>query len=316
MKIKLSIFAIIILLFSCQKEKKEKVSKTVFTKELEINYEFFDNESQEIESEITKVIDEGFNHFKNIFKGNLRDTLNIKYKKFTVQVRKSENTSGEADPGILILNWSENLTFGYAKWEASLLHELFHLWNAESFRYKTGKEHWFNEGFSNFYAYQTATKLGMVSHEDMLSTVVFPVGRYLGTKRLDSLSMREAGKDNQTKFDNFFLIYNGGWVAAMVLDFDIRTKTNNDKSLDNLMEWLYENFNRTEKLYDVNDIIEGIKITAGLDYTDFFDKYINGLEVIPVSNYFDIGKSLIDFKWNKKDIKRHYYLYQTLGIEN
>lgn len=316
MKIKLSIFALIISFFHCLSQEKEKVSKTVFTKELEINYEFFDKESQEIEPKATKIINEGFSHFQKLFKGNPRDTLGIEYTKFTVQIRKRKNIGGEADPKIIILDWSENTTFGYAKWETTLLHELFHLWNAESIRYKNGKEQWFNEGFTNFYTFKSATKLGMVSHEEMLSIAVFPIGRYLGTKRTDSLSMREAGKNDQTKFDNFFLIYNGGWVAAMVLDFDIRTRTNNDKSLDNLMVWLYKNFHRTEKLYDVNDIIEGIKITTGIDYTSFFNKYINGQEVIPVSNYFDIGKSLLDFKWNKEDIKKHYYLYQTLGIEN
>jgi len=97
------------------------------------------------------------------------------------------------------------------------------------------------------------------------------------------------------------LVYHGGWVTAMVLDYDIRARTNNKKNLDNLMRWLYENFQRTERLYDMDDIVAGIKITTGLDYTNFFLKYVNGREVIPVSDYFDLGKALWDFKFNLKN---------------
>jgi hypothetical protein len=294
----------------------EKNNRTVQLNSLKIDYKFSRLEFAEKEPEITEIILNGFESFKNLFGGNPRDTLNIEYNDFTVEIKQSSNLGGEADPKIIILNWSENTLFGSSNWKTVLLHELFHLWNAESFRYRSEEEHWFNEGFTEFYTYQTAAKLGLISQEDIVSNSLIPVGSYLGTKRHDNLSMREAGKNNKNKFENYFLVYHGGWVTAMVLDYDIRVRTNNKKNLDNLMRWLYENFQRTERLYDMDDIAEGIKITTGLDYTNFFSKYVNGSEVIPVSDYFDLGKALWDFKFNLKNKSKHSYLYETLGVIN
>jgi predicted metalloprotease with PDZ domain len=269
-----------------------------------------------METTITEILVNSFGVYKDLFGGNPRNSLDVTYTEFNVEIRKSSYTKGEADPKIIILNWSEDITFGFTNWKVALLHELFHLWNGESFRYKDGSEHWFNEGFSEFYAWQTAAKLGMISSEEILSTSVFPIGYYNSSSGLGEISMREAGIDYKTKFENYFLIYHGGWVSAMLLDIDIRNKTNNKKSLDDLMKWLYDNFLRTKKLYDGNDIVNGIKITTDQDYCIFFEKHINGLETIPVSNYFDLGKALIDYKWNEEGKEKHKYLYKSLGIEN
>ena len=314
MKITQSFLLAIIVIASCQSQTPKKVSQTINSGGLEIQYDFLDNESQEMEGEITQILVSGFKAYKNLFGGNPRDSLDVTYTQFSVKIKKSQFTGGEADPKIIILDWSEDKTFGYFNWKVALLHELFHLWNAETFRYKDGREHWFNEGFSEFYAWQTAVKLGIMSPTDILSTSVYPIGYYNSSSGLGNISMREAGKDDKTKMENYFLVYHGGWVTAMVLDIDIRAKTNNKKSLNDLMKWLYKNFLRTKNLYDATDIIEGIKITTGQDYTAFFDKYIYGLETIPVSKHFDLGKALLDYMLNKEG--KDKYLYSSLGIEN
>lgn len=316
MKLGHSILFAIVVIASCQSQTPKKVSHTINSGGLEIHYAFLDNESLEMESEITQILVNGFQVYKNLFGGNPRDSLNVTYTQFSVKIKKSQFIGGEADPKIIILNWSEDKTFAFLNWKVALLHELFHLWNAESFRYKDGREHWFNEGFTEFYAWQTAVRLGIMSPEEILSTSVYPIGYYNSSSGLGNISMREAGKNDKTKMENYFLVYHGGWVTAMVLDIDIRSKTNNEKSLNDVMKWLYENFLRAKNLYDANDLIEGIKITTGQDYTAFFKKYINGLQTIPVSKHFDLGKALIDYKLNEEVKERHKYLYKSLGIEN
>ncbi len=297
------------------KSDLEKMSKTIASGELKINYEFLDTESLDKEAEITEVITKGFIVYKKLFGGNPRDTLNVTYTDFTIKVSKTKDSGGEADSKSIQFNWSENSTLGYGSWKTVLLHELFHLWNGETIRYKNGEEHWFNEGFSEFYAFQTATKIGIMSPEEMLSTAALSLGYYNGSKSAGKISMRDAGIDDKTKFENFFLVYQGGWMAAMALDVDIRTKTNNKKSLNDLMKWLYKNFLRTEKLYNTDDIIKGLKITTGMDYSEFFKNYIYSNNMLPVRDYFDPGKALWDFKWNKEKQAEHRYLYKTLGIE-
>ncbi|MCK0107874.1 hypothetical protein MWU58_01080 [Flavobacteriaceae bacterium S0825] len=257
-----------------KKSDLEKMNQTIISGDLKINYKFLDEESLEKEAEFTEIITKSFTFYKDLFGGNPRDTLDATYADFTIKVKKTNDSGGEADAKSIMFNWSENNTLGYGSWKTVLMHELFHLWNGETIRYKNGEEHWFNEGFSEFYTFQTAVRMGIVSPEEMLSTSALSLGYYTGSKGLGNISMRTAGVDDKTKFENFFLVYHGGWITAMVLDVDIRSKTNNEKSLDDLMKWLYENFLRTEKLYDTTDIINGIKITSGIDYTEFFNTYI------------------------------------------
>ena len=173
--------------------------------------------------------------------------------------------------------------FGFGSWQTLLLHELFHLWSAESFRYKDGREHWFNEGVTEYYAFKAAVQLGLVSAEDMLSKAAFPIGYYSASEGIGKISMREAGKTNNTKFDNYFLVYHGGWVVAMIIDREIRERTGGEKSLDDLMRWMYEHFPRHQKLYTFSDIINGLKTVTNSDYTDFLSRYVDGVERIPVS---------------------------------
>jgi len=52
---KIALFAIPLLLISCKKEIPKEVLRTVQTENLEIDYRFLDKESEDIESQITKV---------------------------------------------------------------------------------------------------------------------------------------------------------------------------------------------------------------------------------------------------------------------
>jgi len=293
----------------------KKMNQTVVSGKFKINYEFLDEESLGKELEITKVVTNTFTIYENIFGGNPRDTLDVPYTDFTIKVRKTKDQGGEADAKHIILNWSESSALGYGSWKTTLMHELFHLWNGETIRYKNGEEHWFNEGFSEFYTFRAATELGIISPEEMLSISALVLGYYSGSSGLGNISIREAAIDDDTKFDNFFLVYHGGWTAAMVLDTDIRASTNNQKSLDDLMRWLYQNFHRTEKLYQTSDIVQGLMVTTGLDYTIFFNDYVCGIQTIPVAKYFNPGKALWDYKWNKSELFKHNYFYKSLGLK-
>lgn len=298
-----------------QKETSKTIEKSVNADHLVINYTFSNSELLQKEPEITEILEKGFKAYNNLFEGNPRDTLDIEYTEFAVQIKQSSYPGGGADPKAISINFFDYTLFGYANWKTALLHELMHLWNGESFKYKNGKEYWFSEGFSDFYTYQTATKLKIISPEDALSISTLQIGYYISSLSLGKISIREAGKDDKTKIENYFLVYNGGWTIAMLLDVDIRTKTGNKKSLDDLMKWLYKNFKKTERLYNMDDLIEGLKVTTGLDYQSFFLNYINGTKTIPVSDYFDIGKASWDLKFNTKTKPKHSYLYKSLGIE-
>ena len=126
--------------------------------------------------------------------------------------------------------------------------------------------------------------------------------------------MRKAGQNNKTKFQNYFLIYHGGWVVAMVLDHDIRKRTKEQACLDDLMRWMYLHFPRDKSLYQAKDILVGLASIVDYDYTPFYDKYINGKKTIPVSNYLPLSDALWAFEVKKHDQIKYRSLYNTLGF--
>ncbi|QPG06664.1 hypothetical protein IT774_05795 [Salinimonas marina] len=206
--------------------------------------------------------------------------------------------------------------FGFGGWKTVLLHEIFHLWSAESIRYKDGREHWFNEGFTEYYAFKTALQLGLISADEATSIAAFPIGYYSASNGLGKISMRDAGKSNETKFENYFLVYHGGWVVAMILDHEIRLKTNGAKSLDDLMTYMYLNYPRHKKLYSTEDIVLGLEKTTGINFSDFINQYVIGVQTIPVSDYFNLSNAIWSYKFNKHNKSNYKYLYQTLGIKS
>lgn len=294
---------------------KEITKRTATVGNITLHYEFADPQSLAKQQEFTDTIVAGFNYYQKLFDGYPRDINGKVYSDITVRIRHGYQLSGEADPKLLMLTWSENKMFGVHTWRTMLLHELFHLWNAESFRYKDGREHWFNEGFSEFYAFQAAAKTGIINGHEALAIAAQPIGFYNSVSMLGKLSMKEAGKNNKSKFDNYFLIYHGGWVAAMLLDHDIRSKTLNKCSLDHGMRFLYKNYYRNENLYNSDDIVAAIKDSCELDYKVFFDRYVEGSAIMNVSDYFDLGKALWDYEFRAKQIQQHQYLYRSLGIQ-
>ncbi|NRA62877.1 MAG: hypothetical protein HRU19_00255 [Pseudobacteriovorax sp.] len=294
--------------------KSYPYSETTKLKHVVLEYIFQDEYSFGKKREISQLINKAFPEYVSIFGGLPRDLNDKPYRKIKVNVKQGEYIGGEADPGVIQLTLSEDVLFGFAGWKAIVLHELFHLWNAETIRYKSGLDQWFNEGFTEFYTYQVLTKLKLLTPKQALNIALYPIGYYSSAKGLGKISMRDAGKDNKSKFDHYFLIYHGGWVAAMVLDYRVRKDSNNKQSLDSLMKWLYKNFVRSKKLYTIGDIIAGLKETTGFDYRQFFSRYISGTEVIPIADYFNLGKIIWTETFEQIHSRDHEYLFWTLGI--
>ena len=297
-------------------EASELSEKRVELENVKINYQFLDRTSIEKESEITELVSSAFSLFAKLFGGLPRDLAGNEYSEISIKVKQGNYLGGEADPQLIILTWSNGDMFGYGNWKTLLLHEIFHLWSAESIRYEDGSEHWFNEGFAEYYSFKAAAQLGLISAEEAISIAAFPIGYYSASKGLGQISMRDAGKSNKTKFDNYFLVYHGGWVVAMILDHEIRSRTDGAKSLDDVMVYMYKNYPRDRKLYNIEDILNSVKKTTDFDFSRFLNKYVTGTQKIPISDYFHLSDAIWSYKFNTPNKLKYKYLYQTLGIKD
>jgi predicted metalloprotease with PDZ domain len=165
-------------------------------------------------------------------------------------------------------------------WRPFLCHELFHLWNGEAVTFGEQQQYWFSEGVTEYYSRLLPVRLGLVSAERFLETIGISWVSYLGAA--GSTGLLSAGDE---KFQNSALVYDGGALAAFILDLRIRAATSNHKSLDNVLKSLYKASQHQEgRGLTFDQIVRAVSAVAGRPMDHFFSRYIQGREELPLAD--------------------------------
>ena len=253
---------------------------------LRISIEFNDEELRKHEPRLKFLIDTAYVEFAELFNGPAKK-LNGKPDDH-LKIKVSHGLSSEADPETIDLGISEAKLYGFYNWEMGVIHEVLHFWSAETFRYATNQEQWFNEGVSEYLTLRLSAKLGIISKDEIFHVFAKPISTYLSAKGIGKLSLREAASTDELKRQHYLLVYHGGYVVGMILDHQIRLKSNGAKSLTDLMREVYASNSRSHP-YSMTSLLSSISKSTLQDYTQFFDDYVDGKKIIPVGAYFDIG---------------------------
>ena len=179
-------------------------------------------------------------------------------------------------------------------------HEFFHLWNVKRIRPATlypvddTKEQytralWFAEGVTNSYASYTLVRSGIWSKEQFYADLGEQITELEGRPANRWQSAEQSSLDawlekyplyNQPEFSVSY--YTKGQVLGDLLDILIRDRTDDDKSLDDVMRSMNTNFAKQGKAYrdslDVQLTTEGV---AGGSFEEFFQKYVAGTDPFP-----------------------------------
>lgn len=179
-------------------------------------------------------------------------------------------------------------------------HEFFHLWNVKRIRLATlepvdyTKEQytralWFAEGVTSTYGAYTLVRTGIWNKDRFYED--------LG-EQISELELRPANRwqsAEQSSLDAWlekYSLYNGpdysvsyytkGQVLGDLLDILIRDRTNNEKSLDDVLRGLNTDFAKQGKTYrDSLDIRLEAEKVAGSSFEDFFRQYVAAAEPLP-----------------------------------
>ena len=192
-----------------------------------------------------------------------------------------------------------------------------YLWNGSyiDIRYGTGaisfkeQEYWFSAGFTQYYSEIVSVRLGLVSETDFLRNLERTWEAYLS--RQGQLSIHEAGED---KSANRELVYDGGSLIAAALDLQIRSLTENRRSLDDVMKQMYREFGLTGVPYTMNDVIRIVSRMTGTDFKPFFRKYVTGTEQLPLEEYLKEAGVDAEIKFGERLPRIGYIVHEMLGI--
>ena len=182
-------------------------------------------------------------------------------------------------------------------------HEFFHLWNVKRIRPASlepvdhtremyTRSLWFAEGVTNTFSSYALVRTGLWSKQEFLQDLSQQI------TELESRPAEQWQSAEQSSLDAWlekYALYNQpqssvsyytkGQVLGFLLDIVLRDRTDNQRSLDDLLRAMNADFAREGKFYrDSLDIrLESEKLTGG-SLADFFDNYVGGANPLPYRN--------------------------------
>jgi predicted metalloprotease with PDZ domain len=187
-------------------------------------------------------------------------------------------------------------------------HEFFHLWNVKRIIPTTlypvdysqeqyTRALWFAEGVTNTYASYTLERTGLWNRqqfyrdlsEQITELEARPANHWQGVEQssLDAWLEKYPLYENASHSVSY---YTKGQVLGVLLDILIRDRSENGKSLDDVLRAMSKDFAAAGKTYrdslDVQLIAE--KLT-GVSFEEFFKRYIAGADLLPYQATFALA---------------------------
>lgn len=185
----------------------------------------------------------------------------------------------------------------YLKIMGTTAHELIHTWNVKSYRpsgitpYNYSKENysdlfWMAEGTTSYYhnllpfrAEIFDAKLFFANIAKNIHSLMNKPGRNvmsLSESSFDTWLTNEANRTHNTTVS----IYGKGSLVSWLLDKEIRSITDNKKSMDDLQYLLYKNYANSKSGYTTSDVKNLLKEITGQDFKQFWIDYVDGTKDI------------------------------------
>lgn len=180
-------------------------------------------------------------------------------------------------------------------------HEYFHTWNIKRIKPEVflpydltdesyTRQLWAFEGITSYYDELALIRSKVISIDSYLELIGQTITRVLRGKGRFNQSIAESSFEAWTKFykqdesapNTIVSYYAKGALLALCLDLTIRKHTNNEKSLDDVMRYLWSNYGKPSTGLAEGMIEEIASEVSGVDLSNFFEKYLYGVEELPL----------------------------------
>jgi predicted metalloprotease with PDZ domain len=189
-----------------------------------------------------------------------------------------------------------------------IAHEFFHLWNVKRIRpaslgpFDYGGENytrllWAMEGITDYYAWLTLVRAGLISVEAFLKELAEEVRRYEETPGRRVQSAAEASYDAWVKHyrptedspNRTISYYRKGMLLGLGLDLSLRHRSQGQASLDEVMRALWRDYGRPGRGLGEGDWQRVAEAVAGESLEPFFARYVRGVEEYDPGEYLALA---------------------------
>ncbi|WP_309742838.1 M61 family metallopeptidase [Chamaesiphon sp. OTE_20_metabat_361] len=183
-------------------------------------------------------------------------------------------------------------------------HEFFHLWNVKRIRpaalekFDYDRENytpslWFSEGTTSYYDLVIPRRAGVYDDREFLAELSKEITRFLTTPGRLVQPLSESSFDAWIKLyrpdanssNSQMSYYLKGEMVTLLLDLLIRDRTQGTKSFDDVLVTMWEQFGKAEIGFTEIQLKQIIESIADRDLTEFYDRYIHGIEELPFNEY-------------------------------
>ena len=216
--------------------------------------------------------------------------------------------------------WTYSEGSAYKGFLSLVAHEYFHLWNVKRIRPKAlgpfdyNNENytsllWVMEGFTSYYDELLLYRSGVYSEKEIMRKFTGSInnienqpGNKIQPVAHSSFdAWIKAYRSNENSYNTTISYYSKGSVVANVLDLMIINSTKGKKNLDNVMQYLYnEYYKKQGRGFTSKEMQGALEKVGGLKLDDFFEKYINGTQTFDYSTVFGYAGLTVETVENKE----------------
>jgi predicted metalloprotease with PDZ domain len=188
----------------------------------------------------------------------------------------------------------------YREFLKTVAHEFFHLWNVKRIRPAvlgpfdyTREVHtrllWMAEGITSYYGDLLLLRAGIDMPTEYLSRMAVVIDSLEHTPGRRLMSAEEASWNAWLRSDNAennaISYYTKGEIIGLLLDIEIRARTRNQKSLDDVMRYLMANYADKGIGFPEDGFLKAVEAVAGSDFDEFFAATIQGRQQLDYNRY-------------------------------
>jgi predicted metalloprotease with PDZ domain len=185
----------------------------------------------------------------------------------------------------------------YRGFLSTTAHEFFHAWNVKRIRpdvlgpFDYTQENytrllWVAEGITSYYENILLRRAGLISDKDYLDRLARDIQGFQRQPGRLKVSAEESSFDawikqyrpDENTINSTISYYDKGALLGALLDLEIRRRSGDAKSLDDVMRYLYTEFYKKDRNYTPEDFQRACEQMAGDSLDDFFRRFVRGRE--------------------------------------
>jgi len=203
--------------------------------------------------------------------------------------------------------WAYTNPSAYKGFLSLAAHEYFHLWWVKRARpielgpFDYDRENytrllWAMEGFTSYYDELLLRRAGFYTETEYLNKLIGTIGyiENLPGSSVQSATMAsmdawiKAYQPNENSANTSVSYYSKGAALGAMLDLQIIHSTDGQKSLDDALRYLYEEYYvKQNRGFTEEELKKAIEKTAGINLDDFFRDHVHGVKKIDYNKYFN-----------------------------